>query len=181
VRRATGWAAVGAGVLLLSCSPSTPPAAGNRAPVPVKEEAAPLAQARMPGTALTLQITGVTRPAPEVLEVAFAIVHGAPPAGAASAADAGGAPGLAPGSEEWFAAAYLLDEERQKRFFAMRDAEGRPRCSPAHPVSGGGRETMSARFPAPASEGGRLTIVVPGMSPFRAVPFPGTAARGLSY
>jgi hypothetical protein len=143
----------------------------------VKAEPAPLAEAPLSDSRLALRITGVTRSGPEVLEVAFVLVN---PGAAAAVPPAG--PGTAAGREEWLAAAYLIDEERGKRFYVMRDVEGRPKCTatPAQ-VGPGGRQAMLARFPAPGREAGRITVVVPGVAPFRGIPFPGTAAAGPSY
>jgi hypothetical protein len=134
-----------------------------------------------------LQVTDVRRAGAEVLEVAFALVPIAqpaspasvPPASPASTSAAAGPPVPVPGGEEWLAASYLLDEERGTRFYVMRDAAGRPRCSPAPQGAAGARREMSARFPAPA--GTRVTIVVPGMPPFRGIAVPGTPAPGPSY
>lgn len=171
--------AAGLGVLTLACAPSAPGQADSPGPAPAaKTEPAPLAEARLPGSPLTLQITGVTRSGPEVLEVAFALVN----AGAAAAPPPRGAPGAGPGHDEWLAASYLIDEERQKRFYVMRDAGGRPAVAPGPAeIAPRGRQIASARFPAPGPEDGRITVVVPGLAPFRGIPFPGTAATGKSY
>jgi len=167
--------ALGLAVLLLACGPPAP--REMDAPAAAKAEPAPLAEARLPDSPLAVRITGVARSGPEVLEVAFALVN----PGAVSAAPPPG-PGTRPGGEEWLAAAYLIDEARGKRFYVMRDAEGRPKCTAAMAQIGpGGRQAMSARFPAPGGEAGRITVVVPGVAPFRGIAFPGTGASGQSY
>ena len=163
-------------VLLLACGPPAP--RETKAPAPddaAQAEPAPLAEARLPDSPLVVRITGVARSGPEVLEVAFALVN----PGAVSAAPPAG-PGIQ--GDEWLAGAYVI-EEHGKRFYVMRDAQGRAKCTAAPAQIGpGGRQALSARFPAPAGEAGRITVVVPGVPPFRGIPFPGgTGAAGPSY
>lgn len=147
------------------------PAAAVPAPAP-----APLAEGRFPGSQLRLQITGVARPGRDVLEISFALVN--PGTAPAASPTIEGGPGLA-----WLAAVYLEDEGGRKRYYAVRDAEGRVTGTPAAvETAAGGRQAVSARFPAPGPGGGRLTVVVPGLPPFRGIPFPpGTDAGGPSY
>jgi len=164
--------------LVIACAPSVPREAEAPAPAAAaKVEPAPLAEARLPDSPLALQITGVTRGGPEVLEVTFALVN----PGATVAAPPSG-PGRDAGTGEWLGAAYVTDEDRGTRFYVMRDAQGRPKCTAAPTeIEPGRREAMSARFPAPGTKDGRITVVVPGAASFRGIPFPGTAARGPSY
>ena len=161
------------GLATLACAPATPPgpeaAASSAAATP---DPAPLAEARLPGSPVAVQITGVSRDGADVLEVSLALVN--PGASVAP-------PASLTGGETWLAAAYLIDEERGKRFYVMRDGEGRAKCSALPAEVRPGRHPLSARFPAPGAGEGRMTVVLPGVAPFRGVAFPGTPAAGQSY
>lgn len=125
--------------------------------------------------ALTVQITGITRDGPEVLEIAVTLVN---------TDTVGVRPGdtFAGDDHDSIAGIYLLDEERQRKFFVMRETDGRPKCTTGiGEIAPGERRAMSARFPAPGPGAGQVTVVVPHLPPFRQVPFPGTPAPGPSY
>lgn len=161
------------GLATLACTPAAPPGPDDAAsPAAVKPDPVPLAEARLPGSPMAVQITGVSRDGAEVLEVSFALVN---PGAAVSP------PASITAGETWLAAAYLIDEERGKRFYVMRDGEGRAKCTALPAAVGPGRHPLSARFPAPGPDEGRITVVLPGVAPLRGVAFPGTAAAGQSY
>jgi hypothetical protein len=68
----------------------------------------------------------------------------------------------------------LFQETGPKRFFVLRDDEGRPAGAGDTGVLGPGeRRILRAMFPAPSPAVDHLTVEFPGLPPFRNVPIEG--------
>jgi hypothetical protein len=123
---------------------------------------------------VTVQVVDIRRVSPEEVTVTFALVnpdgrHAVAPGRAFAAGDADG---------ESMAGVSLLDEAGQKRYFVLRDVEGKPLCSgPIGPIPPGGQQTTCVRFPAPPEGVRAITVQVPHAAPFRNVPLPDARHR----
>ena len=151
-----GREALPAGVSATSAAPAAKPA-------PVK----PLAEARIDNPRLRVRLIEVKRVGPEVLAVTLllsnpdlsaAVVPG--PAFAAAPADAGS-----------IADVTLIDEARSKKYFVMRDDQGRAACSQGIEAIPPGEElSVWARFPGPPAGIKRISVQISRLATFRDVP-----------
>lgn len=79
--------------------------------------------------------------------------------------------GLDPEDEGTMAGVYILDPERSKKYFVLRNADGAPESSAGLGVLDPGQSVeVWARFPAPPEEVERVTIHVPHAEPMTGVP-----------
>jgi hypothetical protein len=121
---------------------------------------------------LTVEVLGLQRPAPGVLEVKLAVVNALAPAGAtfdlraafaAEESEAGTLSGV-----------YLMDADAHRKYFVLRDDEGRPQCSVGlGSLDPGGRIDLFVRFIAPGSDAQAVTVHLPGFAPAGPVPLGG--------
>jgi hypothetical protein len=132
-----------------------------------------LAEAQTASGELLVQALDLTRTTGGTLEVrlAFSNISGSDRIAfeetfAGAAEDAGTIAGV-----------YLLDRVTRKKYFVIRDADGRPQCSTGlEPLGPGERRVLWARFPAPPEDVDRVSIYVPEVEPFEDVPLTAGAA-----
>jgi hypothetical protein len=75
------------------------------------------------------------------------------------------------GDSDTLAGVSLLQEAGPKRFYILRDHDGRAVCTgPIGEIGPGERRAVRAKFPAPGGDVGNLTVEFPGLPPFRNVP-----------
>ncbi len=133
-----------------------------------------LAEARVDDPPLTVQLVAVERLAGEAVTVTFALVN----RDQSRPAAAGHAFAAAEADAESMADTYLLDEAGRKKYFVLRDGQGRPSCTtPIGPIPPGERRTVWVRFPAPPLDVKAITVQVPRAAPFRHVPLADAARR----
>lgn len=66
---------------------------------------------------------------------------------------------------------HLIDAAAKKKYFVVRDSDNRCLCSSGlKPVAPGSRMNLWAKFPAPADDVDRITIVIPHFVPMDDVP-----------
>jgi hypothetical protein len=162
VRRAALLGLLAAAVLTASaCRPREAP---PQPPTP-SEGGRPTSLARATSPkwpTLSVEILGLDRPSPDVLEIRLAIVN-APGAPAFEPREAFAADPSETGS---LSAVYLLAPDRQTKYFVLRDGRGQPLCTAnLAGVGPGGRVEGFVRFVAPGSEVASVTVHVPGFEP----------------
>lgn len=119
--------------------------------------------------ALTVEVLELQRPAPGVLEVRLAVINAPAPAGAAFDLRAA----FAADEKEagTLSGAYLIDADRHRKYFVLRDDAGGPQCSVGlGTLNPGGRIDVFARFIAPGSDVQAVTVHLPGFAPAGPVP-----------
>lgn len=130
----------------------------------------PIAEADAEWPGHVAQLLGLTRTGEGILELRFAIANRGPDG---TVTDLGAALGTGPGDEGTVADVYLVDPVKQKKYFVLRDAEGRALCSrDVEPLASGGRAEFWARFPAPADDTSSVDVYVPRAPAFVGVPVP---------
>jgi len=129
----------------------------------------PIAEADADWPGHVTQILELIRIDDGILQLRFAILnHG--PEGTVTSLEALGS---APGDEGTVADVHLVDPEGTKKYFVLRDAEGRALCSrDLEPLASGGRVELWARFPAPADDVASIDVYVPRAPAFVGVPIP---------
>ncbi len=124
-----------------------------------------------------VQLLGVHRVSPGILEVRFAVLNtrsdGDP-------TDIGLHLASGPGDEGTVADVFILDPDRRKKYFVLREADERAVCSrDLQPLAAGQRVELWARFPAPAETTIAVDVHVPGAPAFTSVTLPPTDDAGL--
>lgn len=117
-----------------------------------------------------VQLLGLRRVSPGILEVRFAVANGRADG---DSTDIAGRLAAGPGDEGTVADVFLLDTDRRKKYFVLREADGRPVCSrDLEPLAPGARVELWARFPAPAESTESVDVHVPGAPAFASVALP---------
>jgi len=149
-----------------ACSRQGEPAAPVATPAPGPPHA--LAEAAADVPYLLVRVLEVRRTGPDVVTVAMELVNTGAPSrtvalGSIFAAD--------PRDAGSVADMFLLDESGQRRYYLLRDAADRPRCSIlAAGLVPGEPRAVWASFPAPPPGVSRLTVCLPHVPPMRGVP-----------
>ena len=149
---------------------SSPP--GPRSPSPAVQSAgaspspATTAAADPRWAGLAVEVREVVRLSQDVVELHLVVVNTG--TGEVDLA-ARLAPG--PGEEDAFSAVTLAEPDGLKRYFVLRDGQGRPlRSAPGGVVAPGERHPAWVRFPSPS--GGHVDVLVPGLPVFAGVRVP---------
>jgi hypothetical protein len=171
------WAAAGLAVAVTACSTASsgvqPGERSTTAPAsPPPARPAPLAEGRLAGPKLIVRLTKVTRSAPDVLTLSFAVSNADP----AVTVSLGAIFAAAETDIDSMAGAYLLDEAHQKKYFVLRGDHGRPACREGvGPIPAGQERVVWCRFPGPSRGVSRITVSVPHLPMFRNMPISGPA------
>jgi hypothetical protein len=162
-------AAVGAVLLALAaCGPgaSVDRTAGRPAQPSPAQEPAVLGEAGLDSPNLRVQLLEVKRVGPELLSVTLAVVN----RDRAAAVTLGATFSAATADFDSLADVYLIDEPRAKKYFVLRDRDGRAVGSQGiGAIEAGGRRTVWARFAGPPAGVERITVKVPHLPAFRNV------------
>jgi hypothetical protein len=160
---------------------TAPPSGGQAndrpAAVTAPAQPAPLAEARLESPPLLVRLTGAARTTSTVLTLSFVLSNPDP----ATPVTLGAIFAASPVDAGSLADAYVFDEAHQKKYFVMRNDEGRAACSPdVGPIPPGQERAAWCRFPAPPVDVQRATVGVPHLAAFRDVPISGPARASVN-
>jgi hypothetical protein len=148
-----------------ACAGQHDPAAS---PAPASPPPRALAEAAADGSPLTVRVLEIKRTGPDVVTVALLLLNTSEPGhpvalGSTFASDARDTGTLAD--------MFLLDEAGQWKYYVLRDAADRPRCSvETTDLAPGESRAVWASFPAPPAGVLRLTVGLPHVPPMAGVP-----------
>jgi hypothetical protein len=162
---------VGLAVVVAGCratssrsEPGDHPATASGSSPPAS--AAPLAEGRIDNPKLIVRLTGMARTAPDVLTLSFAVSNADP----AVTVSLGSNFATAAIDIDSMADTYLFDEAHRKKYFVMRDDQGRAVCSQdVGTIPAGQEREVWCRFAGPPDSVARISIGVPRLPMFRAV------------
>ena len=173
-----------AGGLAFGCQgpESAAESAADRPPAGAAPSPPPISKGTTDAPRIRVLLTSVERDAAEAVTVGFLLVNPDP----LSPVRIGTRFAARPADGESLSGVHLVDEAGMKKYFVLRDDQGRADCtSGLGEIPPAGRVDASIRFPAPSAGVGRITVQVPHLAPFRSVPIAaggrGTAPRAGTY
>ena len=139
-------------------------------PVPPR----PLGEAWIDSPRLRVQLMEVQRVGPDVIAVSLVVTN----RDQSRAVALGSTFAAGAGDEDSIADVFVLDEGHHKKYFVLRDGQGRPACSRgAGPMAPGEQRTLWCRLSGPSAGVDSITVVVPHAAPFSHVAIAPQAGR----
>jgi hypothetical protein len=165
-------ACAGAGVAgLLPLVRGAPPGREGVSPGPAPQPVSPaaLAHAETAEPPLRVEVTGISRISPDVIEIRLAVTNLA----AETSLDLGDRFAEGPDDRGSLSAAYLTTEQGTARYFVLRDSEGLPVGSrDLETLAAGERRDAWIRFTAPDRPAARVSLQLAGVPPLGGLDVP---------
>lgn len=168
----------GTATLVLFLAACSPPGRVGQPPRPAVNPPAAarpvLAEAVCDAPRVRVQVTEIVRTGAEAVSITFRLSN----PDKTSPVSIGDAFADVPGDAGSLSGIYVVDEERRKKLFVLRDGQEQPQCSTGlGDIAPGGAVEGWGRYPMPGFGAARLTVQVPRLPAFRDLPITEPPAR----